>query len=209
MKVARSGAALDTRKRILEISLELFNRKSFARVSTAEIAAAAGIRQGNLWYHFRAKSDLVLAHLDWLDEALSSLLSAPLRHPGPGLIAEFKESMRRINAFRYLLRDHIPELEGEQGEERVRALLASVEARVEARMKASVDAGLMKANAEEIRHLAITAVVLMRYWLEYVRSRDGTDIDEEAAFERGIVQLGQLLRPYLSGAVNLLLTNRR
>ncbi|MEZ5219381.1 MAG: helix-turn-helix domain-containing protein [Ilumatobacteraceae bacterium] len=60
-----------TRTRILEAALELFNRDGYASTSQANIAAASGIRQGNLTYHFPAKMDLVEA---LRDEARSVLL---------------------------------------------------------------------------------------------------------------------------------------
>ena len=56
--------ATPTRRRILDAALELFNRNGYAATSQAEIAAAAGIRQGNLTYHFPTKLDLVAALRD-------------------------------------------------------------------------------------------------------------------------------------------------
>ena len=54
--------ATPTRQRILDTALELFNRHGYAATSLAAIAAAAGIRQGNLTYHFPTKLDLVAAN---------------------------------------------------------------------------------------------------------------------------------------------------
>ena len=56
--------AIPPRRRILDAALELFNRNGYAATSQAEIAGAAGIRQGNLTYHFPAKLDLVAALRD-------------------------------------------------------------------------------------------------------------------------------------------------
>ena len=53
--------AIPPRRRILDAALELFNRNGYAATSQAEIAGAAGIRQGNLTYHFPAKLDVVEA----------------------------------------------------------------------------------------------------------------------------------------------------
>jgi len=50
-------ARADTRRNILEVSLGLFNERSPAQVTTAEIAASAGVAEGNLHYHFRRKAD--------------------------------------------------------------------------------------------------------------------------------------------------------
>ncbi|WP_148051082.1 TetR/AcrR family transcriptional regulator, partial [Pseudomonas fluorescens] len=50
-----------TRDRILDAALDLFNGRGPDRVTTAEIAEAVKINEGNLYYHFRTKELLVLA----------------------------------------------------------------------------------------------------------------------------------------------------
>jgi hypothetical protein len=59
-----------TRDRILETALALFNKDGFAKVTTARIAAEVGISEGNLWYHFRTKRDLVVALWEQLAESI-------------------------------------------------------------------------------------------------------------------------------------------
>src|SRR5215207_9761642 len=48
-----------TRERILDGALKLFNERGESRVTTAQIAEFSGIREGNLWYHFRTKREIV------------------------------------------------------------------------------------------------------------------------------------------------------
>ena len=52
-----------TRDQILATSLILFNQRGFGAVTTAHIAEQAGILEGTLWYHFRAKKDILSAHI--------------------------------------------------------------------------------------------------------------------------------------------------
>ena len=65
-----------TRERILDASRRLFNRKGYAGTTLAEIAASVGIAEGNLWYHFRTKRDLVVALEDELRQAVRQRRSA-------------------------------------------------------------------------------------------------------------------------------------
>jgi len=51
---------MKTRDAIISKALLLFNKNGFGRVSTYDIAAAAGISQGNLTYYFPAKNDIVI-----------------------------------------------------------------------------------------------------------------------------------------------------
>src|SRR5713226_6740521 len=75
------GAAMKTRERILRASLTLFNERSEGAVSLAQVAARLGISEGNLWYHFRAKRDLIAA----LSAELEARIEQNLSRPPPGL----------------------------------------------------------------------------------------------------------------------------
>lgn len=48
-----------TRERILQVALELFNEKGFANVTMREIASNAGIAVGNVTYYFHQKTDMI------------------------------------------------------------------------------------------------------------------------------------------------------
>ncbi|MBS0508280.1 MAG: TetR/AcrR family transcriptional regulator [Proteobacteria bacterium] len=65
-----------TAERILEASLGLFNRFGESHVSTAAIAAELGISSGNLYYHYRAKDEIVNALFAQYEQALGALLQA-------------------------------------------------------------------------------------------------------------------------------------
>ncbi len=60
--------SMDTRRRILETAIRLFNEKGTKAVTTNHIAAAMGISPGNLYYHFRSREDIIRAILDLMDE---------------------------------------------------------------------------------------------------------------------------------------------
>jgi len=64
-----------TRDRILKAALTLFNERGEAHVSLAQIAGRLGISEGNLWYHFRTKRDLVAALFTELEERIDHDLS--------------------------------------------------------------------------------------------------------------------------------------
>ncbi len=65
-----------TAERILEASLALFNRFGESHVSTAAIAADLGISSGNLYYHYRAKEEIVNALFGQYQQALTELLQS-------------------------------------------------------------------------------------------------------------------------------------
>lgn len=48
-----------TRDKIIDISLDLFNKKKASNVSTVQISAAMNISPGNLYYYFKNKEDII------------------------------------------------------------------------------------------------------------------------------------------------------
>jgi AcrR family transcriptional regulator len=52
---------MNTKDAIIDKARELFNAEGTARVSTNHIAAALGISPGNLYYHYRNKTEIVRA----------------------------------------------------------------------------------------------------------------------------------------------------
>ena len=81
--------ATDKRQRLVAAAIEQFHLKGVRGTSLAEVARAAGIPAGNVFYYFRTKDDLVGAVTDeWC-----SLLSGYLRELGGD------DPIRRIEGF--------------------------------------------------------------------------------------------------------------
>src|SRR5882724_7587486 len=65
-----------TAERIVDVTLDLFNRFGEPNVSTTLISAELGISPGNLYYHFPAKDELINTLFDRYESALTELLQA-------------------------------------------------------------------------------------------------------------------------------------
>ena len=68
---------MKTKERIIALAQTRFNELGYGNVTTAALAAELGISEGNLWYHFKTKRDLLEAisaeFLLYLNERLSLL----------------------------------------------------------------------------------------------------------------------------------------
>src|SRR3990167_992519 len=65
-----------TAERILEVTLDLFNRFGEPNVSTTLISAELNISPGNLYYHYPAKDELINSLFDRYERSLNDLLNA-------------------------------------------------------------------------------------------------------------------------------------
>jgi len=192
-----------TKGRILRAGLALFNDAGFDSVTTAQLAAAAGVLEGTLWYHFKTKKDLVLAHLDALEARLHAHLAAPFPHTDePAATAVFDHIERAFAVlwdFRYLLRDPLQAIEREEAVmARLRDIYVGVEDRVAERLGHAEASGLLDLSGASRRTLAVTCVLVGRYWLDYARIRyadaPGSRADREG--RRAMEQVLSVLRPY-------------
>ena len=72
---------MKTRDRILMASLQLFNERGERVVTTNHIAAELGISPGNLYYHFRNKSEIISELLEQYQHDILELLVIPEDRP--------------------------------------------------------------------------------------------------------------------------------
>ena len=162
---------MKTRDRIAETALRLFNERGYGQVSTAQLAAATGIAEGNLWYHYKTKRAL----LDALGERFAAavetrLLLAATGDPMGDYVRLLGAIMAEFRDFRFLYRDQ-PSY-GEHAEVIARTApdwIARTYDQFETHLVALVEAGVLDWPRERLRDLAINATIILRYGLEHFR----------------------------------------
>ena len=87
---SRQRKALDTRKRVLESAIALFQEKGFDAVSVDEITQAAGTSKGSFYTYFATKSDIVKEEFRLIDDFYESKLPE---------IRRFKSAKSKLIAF--------------------------------------------------------------------------------------------------------------
>jgi len=68
---------MKTRERIIAFAVDYFNENGFQKSSLKSLAAALGISDGNLRYHFRTKGDLAMAIYLELHERINGVMGCP------------------------------------------------------------------------------------------------------------------------------------
>ncbi len=195
-----------TAERILEVTLELFNRFGEPNVSTTLISAELNISPGNLYYHYPAKDELINSLFDRYERALNELLNAS---DGVRDVEDAWFYMHTlfelIWQYRFLYRDLNDLLsKNRRLETHFQSVLKNKTRSVRVLLDGMVRSGAMAIDSREMEATATSMVVVLTYWLsfEYVRDPRRALEPESAqgALMRGAQHVLNLLVPYLEPA---------
>jgi AcrR family transcriptional regulator len=188
---------VSTRRRILDASRQLFNKNGYAATTLAEIAAAVGIAEGNLWYHFRTKRDLFKAHEE---EAHQEALAQRAAYPsGASAVDDYVEfvlfSMKHTWDHRFLLR----ELQFSSARNSMRLhQVGDFELAHELILRMKKEGLFRRDLPVDLKVLTRALFILSRYWTDHLREHEGIDEIGVAEQKRGFQTHFAALLPYLT-----------
>jgi AcrR family transcriptional regulator len=193
--------ARDTRQRILDTSLAMFNEQGEPNVTTNHIADELEISPGNLYYHFRNKDDIIEQLFQRFEERMDSALVAP-----EGRLPNLEDIWLQLHLvfeciweYRFLYRDLVDILSRNRHLRlRFARILKRAAGNATTVMRGLVQAGVMRASAKEVDSTATNILVIATFWLNYSSVRG--DRDEQESIRLGIVQVMMLVSPFLRDA---------
>jgi AcrR family transcriptional regulator len=195
-----------TAERILEATLELFNRFGEPNVSTTLISAELGISPGNLYYHYPAKDELINSLFDRYERSLGELLRAADE------VADVEDAwlffhvlFELIWKYRFLYRDLNDLLsKNRRLETHFQFVLKNKASAVQAVLDGLARGDAMHMDSLSVQPVATAMVVVLTYWLSFEYVRDPRNALEPAsagaALQRGAFHVLSLLSPYLEAA---------
>ena len=192
-----------TAERILEVTLELFNRFGEPNVSTTLISAEMGISPGNLYYHYPAKDELINSLFDQYEKSLNELLNASDNVRDVEDAWFYMHTLfELIWQYRFLYRDLNDLLsKNRRLETHFQFVLKNKTRSVKALLDSMGRAGALKMDSREVEPTATSMVVVLTYWLSFEYVRDPRNALEpqsaQAALLRGAKHVLNLLVPYL------------
>ena len=192
-----------TAERILEVTLELFNRFGEPNASTTLISAELNISPGNLYYHYPAKDELINALFDRYEAALNELLPAADNVDNvEDAWLFFHLLFELIWQYRFLYRDLNDLLsKNRRLETHFQFILANKSRAVRQVIDGVARERAIAIDAHQTEPAANAMVVVLTYWLsyEYVRNPRHALEPENAshALGRGAFHVLSLLMPYL------------
>jgi AcrR family transcriptional regulator len=192
-----------TAERILEVTLELFNRFGEPNVSTTLISAELGISPGNLYYHYPAKDELINTLFDRYEKSLNELLNASDDVRDVEDAWFFMHTLfELIWQYRFLYRDLNDLLsKNRRLETHFQFVLKNKTRAVKALLDSMNRSGAMRIDSREVEATGTSMVVVLTYWLSFEYVRDPRNALEpgsaQAALMRGAHHVLNLLVPYL------------
>jgi AcrR family transcriptional regulator len=191
---------ISTSDRILDAALALFNERGAAHVTTADIAAAAAMREGNLHYHFRRKEQLVEALFARFQDDEIATAEQRLADPSdPKSYTAYQAGWFALMwRYRCFYRDattlfaQAPSLRAPFAETQSRARQA-----VQAVAAQAIANGLMRATPAQIERLVTNVWIVSSYWMEYWAANTGLGTLQPDDLAWGLRQIESLYEPYM------------
>lgn len=196
---------MKTRDRILKASLQLFNEQGERNVTTNHIAAELGISPGNLYYHFRNKTDIIYS----LFIQYRALVDRYLRVPRDRTLT-IEDQMFYLESvfdglwyYRFFHRDLEYLL---TTDERLRMdyreFTFQCLTEVRAVLQGLEGAGILHPHSEQEQEaMALNVWLVVTNWMAFLktaRADGGSDATSQEELKQGIYQVLTLEMPYLT-----------
>jgi AcrR family transcriptional regulator len=192
---------MKTRERILHKSLELFNDLGEPNVTTLLISDELDISPGNLYYHFKSKTDILTNLFEWYEHEMGSLLEVP------DTLMDIEDQwfflhliFENIAKYRFIYKDIVHVLKRHENiKSRFHKIIKKKKKATLKILQSLQQQGSMHANNDELEALCDNIVLTATFWLNYcIISQNGELTDEVLA--RGVYQVISLVAPFLDEA---------
>jgi len=193
--------APQTRQRILDCALAMFNAQGEPNVTTNHIADELEISPGNLYYHFRNKDDIIEQLFGRYEERIGEAMTVP-----EGRLPDLEDIWLQLHLvfeciwdYRFLYRDLVDILSRNRRlRMRFSRILKRATDNIASVIRGLARASILRASPNEMDGLATNILVLATFWLNYASARG--EQDEERSIRLGIVQVMMLISPFLRDA---------
>jgi len=191
----------NTKKRILETSLRLFNSLGLSKVTLRTIAMEMGISQGNLNYHFKKREELIEALyfqlVNNIDKSMSNMQQS--NHPFHLLVEISQAVMFNFFEYRFFLLDFVQIMrENKKIRQHYAALTIQREQQFSALFHLLMEKGFMRKEVlpNEYKYLYKRFQILGDFWISDAEIR--TPKLTKKAISVYLEILAQAIYPYLT-----------
>jgi len=198
---------MKTRDKILLSSLELFNDLGERNVTTNHIAAYLAISPGNLYYHFRNKSDIIYEIFQEYEKLVDFYLDIPEDRPMTldDMTFYLESVFDGLWSYRFFHRDleylldRDPRLRSDYREFTNRCLSA-----ISRIFEKLADSGIIEPQPESLRGaMSLNVWLVITNWMAYLKTAHAAKASASLSLrelKQGIYQVLTLEIPYLTPA---------
>ncbi|WP_372986079.1 TetR/AcrR family transcriptional regulator [Marinobacter sp.] len=196
---------MKTRDKIILASLELFNERGERNVTTNHIAAHLAISPGNLYYHFRNKSDIIYEIFLEYEKLVDFYLDIPRDRPLTldDLTFYLESVFDGLWSYRFFHRDleylldSDPRLRKDYREFTNRCLAA-----ISQIFEKMSEAGIIEPQPEDLRSaMSLNVWLVITNWMAFLKTAHAADEPASLSLtelKQGIYQVLTLEIPYLT-----------
>jgi AcrR family transcriptional regulator len=192
-----------TRDKILDASLSMFNAQGEPNVTTNHIADEIGISPGNLYYHYRNKNDIVEQLFARYETQMDRALLVP-----EGRLPTLEDVWLQLHsvfdcmwAFRFLYRDLVDILSRNRKlKQRFSRIMNRASTSAAAMLKGLSKAEILRATDDEIRATSENVLLVATFWINYNTVRSAKTEQTRKELTHGIYQAMLLIAPFLRDA---------
>jgi AcrR family transcriptional regulator len=196
---------MKTRDKILLSSLALFNERGERNVTTNHIAANLAISPGNLYYHFRNKSNIIYEIFLEYEKLVDFYLDIPENRPITlnDLTSYLESVFDGLWSYRFFYRDleylldSDPRLREDYREFTNRCLSA-----ISRIFEKLAEAGIVEPQPEDLRSaMSLNVWLVITNWMAYLKTAHANEGDGSLTLthlKQGIYQVLTLEAPYLT-----------
>lgn len=191
--------SMKTKERIVITSLELFNDSGEPNVTTLQIADELDISPGNLYYHYKNKTEILQELFDRFEKQMQQVLD--VTDAGDITIEDqwlfLHLLFETIAQYRFLYQDLVNILNRyPKINHRFKKLLDKKYKASYTILSSLAKQTLFDASDEEIKSVCHSIVLTITYWISYDMVMNKA-IGEEINLARGVYQVMSIVAPYL------------
>lgn len=189
---------MKTRDRILHTSLQLFNEHGEPNVTTLQIADELDISPGNLYYHFKNKSEIIDELFASFESHINTLLDVPEDIAGIDDQWLFLHLVfEAIGQYRFIYQDLVNILSRyDKIQPRFKRMLNRKLSASRSVCQSLARQGILLANADELEALCQNIVLTITYWISFDKVKNVLN-GQKMDVGRGVYQVLAQIAPFL------------
>ena len=202
--MSASTVKIATVDRILDASLKLFNEQGFHRVPAMRIAEYLGISPGHLAYHFKNKTEILLALFPRMERDMQALLHIEMPHAAPLSIDRSMNVLKTFWNHRFFFVE-LPQIAPVDA--RILKSYVAFEDHIIETMRKSLERRIAEGNMQGPRQPNTTKLLAMNCWgtwLDWIRREQlrnpGQSTPSGASVYEALLRSYCVVQPFLAPA---------